>query len=121
MLETSDAWVENCIVALYNGQTQLEQAAGVTIDDNERGMQQADAKLFGQYARQIMGGSHLSSEQLNEAPRPWHRGKTPVITVGKYRKQIVRMIEAKAKLALTATDRKSTRLNSSHLGISYAV
>lgn len=105
MLETSDAWVENCIVALYKRQTQLEQAAGVTIDDNERGMQQADAKLFGQYARQIMGGSHLSSEQLNEARRPWHRGKTPVITVGKYRKQIVRMIEAKAKLALTATPR----------------
>ena len=102
MLETSDSWVEQSIVALYKRQTELERAAGVTIDDNDRGMQQADAKLFGQYARQIMGGTHLSSEQLTEARRPWHRGKTPVITIGKYRKQLVRMIEAKAKAQLEA-------------------
>ena len=100
MLETSDAWVENSIVALYKRQTELERAAGCTIDDNDKGMQQADAKLFGQFARQIMSGTHLSAAQLTEARRPWHRGKTPVITIGKYRKQIVHMIEAKAKLAL---------------------
>ena len=102
MLETSDAWVENSIIALYKRQTELERAAGCTIDDNDRGMQQADAKLFGQYARQIMNGQHLSAEQLAEARRPWHRGKTPVITIGKYRKQLVRMIEAKAKAAIEA-------------------
>jgi hypothetical protein len=102
MLETSDSWVEQSIVALYKRQTELERAAGVTIDDNDKGMQQADAKLFGQYARQIMSGTHLSVDQLAEARRPWHRGKTPVITIGKYRKQLVRMIEAKAKAQLEA-------------------
>src|SRR5271169_5868210 len=94
MLETSDAWGESSIVALYKRQTELEQRAGCTIDDNDRGMQQADARLFGQFARQILSGTHLSSQQLTEARRPWHRGATPVITIGKYRKQIVRMIEA---------------------------
>jgi hypothetical protein len=100
LLETDDSFVERAIVALYKRQTQLEQASGCTIDDNERGMQQADAKLFGQYARQIMSGQHLSVSQLAEARRPWHRGARPVITVGKYRKQLVRMLEAAAKARL---------------------
>jgi hypothetical protein len=100
MLETSDAWVENAILALYRRQTDLEQRAGSTIDDNDKGFQQGDAKLFGQYARKIMSGQHLSSEEMSEVRRPWRRGKTPVITIGKYRKQLVRMIEEKAKAAI---------------------
>jgi hypothetical protein len=101
-LESSDTWLESALVALYKRQTELEKLAGCTIDDNDRGMQQADAKLFGEYARQLLSGTHLTAEQLTECRRPWHRGKVPVIRIGKYRKQIVRMIEDRARLAVQA-------------------
>ena len=95
-LETDDRWMESALLALYARQTELEQRSGCTIDANDRGMQQADAKLFGEYARQIKAGNRLRAEQICECRKPWHRGNTPVIRIGKYRKQIVRMIEEKA-------------------------
>lgn len=95
-LETSDKWVESAIVALYQRQTEIEKQAGCTVDDNERGLQQADAKDFGRLARKILAGGHLTIAELAHVRRPWRRGSVPVITIGKYRKQLVRMIEAKA-------------------------
>jgi hypothetical protein len=96
MLETSDVWVERAIVRLHSYQTTLERQAQCTTDKNEQGMQQADAKLFSKYAEKILRGEHLSRWELIEARRPWHRGRVPVIRIGKYRKQLVRIIEADA-------------------------
>jgi len=98
-LETNDTWLEKALLALHARQTELERASGCTIDDNERGLQQADARLFGQYARQLMAGRRLNGEQLQQCRKLWHRGSTPVIRIGKYRKQLVQMIEDKAHRA----------------------
>ena len=97
MLETSDVWLERALLALYARQTEIEKQAGATVYKNTVGMQQADAKLFGIYARQILSGDHLTAVQLAECRRPWHRGNVPVITIGKYRKQLCQMIEDKAR------------------------
>jgi len=93
-LETSDQWLERAILVLYARQTELEKLSGCTIDDNDRGMQQADAKLFGEYARKLLSGSRLNADEISECRKPWCRGRVPVIRIGKYRKQIVKIIEA---------------------------
>jgi len=98
LLETSDHAVERAIIVLHQRQTTLERTAYTTIDDNDRGMQIADARLFSKYAEKLSRGEHLSQAELLEARKPWHRGRVPIIRVGKYRKQLCRIIEENARL-----------------------
>jgi hypothetical protein len=101
-LETSDTFVERCIMLLHSHQTELERLARVTINDNESGLQQADAKCFSLLAEKLKRGDHLNDVDLEECRIPWKRGLTPVIRIGKYRKQLVRIFESQARMALEA-------------------
>ena len=97
-LATSDAWVEQAIVALYKRQVAEETGhVGVTIYLNDRGFQQADAKAFTEYARQILRGENLNSTQIAFARRPWRRSRVPKPTICKYARQVLDLIEAKAR------------------------
>jgi hypothetical protein len=100
MLSTNDAWVEQAIIMLYKRQTEDEKMVDVTVYDNDNGFQVADCREFGRYARKLLAGGHLSQMELASARRPWHRGKTPIPTIAKYRGQILEMIEANAKAKL---------------------
>jgi hypothetical protein len=97
MLETSDTWVERALVMLYQRQTQHEQKSDATRERNTIGFQRADVENFSPLARKVLAGEKLSDRELAYCRRPWHRGRTPIPTIAKYRGQIVDMIEAKAK------------------------
>jgi hypothetical protein len=102
MLATNDAWLEKAIVALYLRQVELEKQGAVTIDKNDEGLQQADARLFTRFARKLMSGAHLNAYELAQARRPWHRPRVPIPTICKYRKQILDIIESRAKTMMEA-------------------
>ena len=97
MLSTNDAWVEMAIVALFKRQTEVEKQTGETYVKNHVGFQVADAREFGNYARVILAGGHLTADDLRNCRRPWKRGTVAVPTIAKYRGQLLEMIEAKAK------------------------
>jgi len=101
-LETSDTFVERCIMLLHGRQTEIERLARVTINDNDSGMQQADALCFSLLAEKLKRGEHLNDVDLVECRIPWKRGLVPVIRIGKYRKQLVRIFEMQARMALEA-------------------
>ena len=100
LLESSDLFIERCILLLHERQTEIEKLARVTIQDNEKGLQQADALCFSLLAEKLSHGEHLNEVDLAETKVLWHRGRVPVIRIGKYRKQIVRIFEVQAKLAM---------------------
>ena len=101
-LETSDSWIERALVMLYERQTEIEQRVSETFDDNDRGLQRADVWKFSSFARKILAGNHLDVDELHYCRRPWARGKVPIITIGKYRGQILEMIESKARAEMEA-------------------
>lgn len=96
LLQSSDSFLEHCLLLLHSRQTELEKLAHVTINKNEAGMQQADALCFSLYAEKLNRGEHLSDVEIACCKIPWHRGERPVIRIGKYRKQLVRIFEAQA-------------------------
>jgi len=110
MLATDDAFMEKAIVNLHNRQTELEKQVRDTYVDNERGLQVADAKVFSAFAEKILReskegkvfGTILSHNEKKFARRPWHRAKTPIPTICKYRRQVLSMIEAQAKRRMNA-------------------
>jgi hypothetical protein len=105
MLATDDKWLEIAIVRLHERQIALEREAKTTIVKNEIGLQQADAKLFSQYAEQIKRksangteiGKCLNDLQKRIARRPWRRPRVAIPTICKYRRQVLDMIEESAK------------------------
>jgi hypothetical protein len=99
-LAASDSFVESCLLLLHARQTELEKLARVTINDNNAGMQQADALCFSLYAEKLARGVHLTDVELADCRIPWHRGKRPVQRIAKYRKQLVRIFEAQARAEL---------------------
>jgi hypothetical protein len=99
-LETDDRWVERALVMLFNRQTEIEQRVNETFDDNDRGLQRADVWKFSAFAKRIIAGGHLTHEELSYCRRPWCRGRVPVVTIGKYRGQILDMIESAARRKL---------------------
>jgi hypothetical protein len=101
-LATDDNWVERALVALYKRQVSQEISGdyGVTVYENERGFQVADALEFTEYARQLLRGEHLNRTQLASCRRPWHRGKRAIPTIAKYRGQLLDMIEKSAKMKI---------------------
>ena len=101
-LATNDSWVELAIVALFNLQTSLEKQTGETYIKNTVGFQVADAREFGEYARKIIAGGHMTADELRSARRPWLRGKVAIPTIAKYRGQLLAIIEAKAKARMLA-------------------
>jgi len=101
-LETDDRWVERALVMLFKRQTEIEQRVGETFDDNDRGLQWADVWKFSEFAKRILAGGHLTASELRYCRRPWCRGRVPVITIGKYRGQILDMIESAVRLKLEA-------------------
>jgi hypothetical protein len=100
-------WLERAIERLFDLQTEREQQRpGTTIVDNEVGLQQADAKLFTEYAlkikRERKNGKHYG-ECLNEmqkriARRPWRRPRRPIPTICKYRVQVWQMLNEAARI-----------------------
>lgn len=101
-LANSDSFLEKCILLLHDHQNEVEKLARVTINDNDSGLQQADALAFSLYAEKLDRGQHLSSEDLQDCRIPWHRGKRPVQRIAKYRKQLVRIFERQAAKNLLA-------------------
>jgi hypothetical protein len=105
MLATDDKWLEIAIVRLHERQITLEREAKTTIDKNEIGLQQADAKLFSQYAEQIRKrstngtpiGNCLNELQKRIARRPWRRPRVAIPTICKYRRQVLDMLEESAR------------------------
>ena len=100
-LEINNSFVERCLLLLHSRQTELEKLARVTINDNESGMQQADALCFSLYAEKLKRGEHLSDVELQDCRIPWKRGRVPVIRIGKYRKQLVRILESEARAQMS--------------------
>lgn len=102
MLATSDSWLEKAIVALYQRQVELEKLTSSTVYLNDEGLQQGDAKLFTRFALKLLSGSHLSEDEIAQARRPWHRPRVAIPTICKYRKQVLDIIESRAKSMLEA-------------------
>ena len=105
-LSTDDRWVERALVSLYNRQIEMEKRAQMTLAvKNEIGFQVADALWFTRFAQRVLSraaqgipeGSRLTADELTYCPRPWARGKRIIPAIGKYRGQILDMIEAAAK------------------------
>ena len=104
LLSSNDAWVERALVVLYRRQTELEQQAGVTYRLNEVGFQVADAKWFTTLAERVIRrandgvpeGQRLTRDEMAYCRRPWARGKRVIPAIGKYRGQILDLIEAAA-------------------------
>jgi hypothetical protein len=103
MLETDDKWVERALVMLYRRQTEYEKQKDTTRVKNTIGFQRGDDETMSPLARKVMAGEKLSDMELAYVRRPWHRGRTPIPTIAKYRGQIVDMLEAAAKTKLAAT------------------
>ncbi len=109
LLATDDVWLERAIVALHSRQVELEKLARTTINLNEVGFQQADAKMFSKFAEIINRklaegiplGKCLDENRKRYARRPWCRPRTPIPTICKYRKQILDLIEENARKRLS--------------------
>ncbi len=61
-LSSKDIWVTRGVVAIFNKQTDFEQAAEETQEDNGVGFNGADANILSSFAKQI--------QKWNNAPRP---------------------------------------------------
>ena len=103
MLSTNDVWVERALVMLYERQTKEEQVKDSTKHRNTIGFQRGDDETMSPLARKVQSGGKLSQMELAYVRRPWHRGRTPIPTIAKYRGQILDIIEAKAKASIAAT------------------
>ncbi len=109
-LATDDAWVERAILVLTERQVAVEQRTDVlqSVQPNKIGFQPADARWFTKFAISIRTnaangvpeGSRLSKTQLAYCRRPWNRGSVPIPAIGKYRGQILDIIESKARARL---------------------
>lgn len=103
MLSTNDVWVERALVMLYQRQTQEEQTKDSTKHRNTIGFQRGDDETMSPLARKVIAGGKLSDRELSYVRRPWHRGRTPIPTIAKYRGQILEIIEATAKAKRATT------------------
>jgi hypothetical protein len=74
-LATDTAWALRAIVRVYEKQTEAEQSAGQTFNQNGVGFSGTDAEILSSFARQINSGRTLSPKQMaivmRKAPRYW--------------------------------------------------
>lgn len=66
-LETSQAWVERGILAIYRQQTADEQSQEDTRWFNQHGFSSADAKYLTYTAKWLLSGKHLSGLHIGKA------------------------------------------------------
>lgn len=64
---TNNRAVEKAILAIYNRQTESEQANSTTLHTNGVGFAGPDARLGSYYARWIISGRSLSGKHLDKA------------------------------------------------------
>lgn len=108
-LATDNKWVERALLVLTERQVPIERQIKATVFHNEKGFQPADARYFTIFAERIRAkmaegvpeGECLSEGQIAYCRRPWHRGRRPIPTIGKYRGQLLKIIEAKAKARIS--------------------
>jgi hypothetical protein len=96
-LATDNDWLERALVMLYQRQTEVERNINETLDSNQCGFQRADVLRFSVLARKIQNGVHLSDTEIAYTRRPWKRSRVPQPTICKYRRQILDMIESRAR------------------------
>lgn len=85
MVTTNDSWARRAVLAIYQYQTDAEQYAGVTTDDNGVGFSGPDAEILTSFANQLKQGRTLSTKQMNLAKKK----------MGKYAGQLVRIANSK--------------------------
>jgi hypothetical protein len=61
---TNPEWAKHAIVALFNYQTAMEQAAESTQDQNKVGFNACDAEILTSFAKQVLQGRNLTQRQL---------------------------------------------------------
>ena len=69
LLETDDRMVLRGMVAIYKKQTDDEQMAHQTIEDNGVGFNGFDAEILTSFAEQVIEGRRLSAKQFDIARR----------------------------------------------------
>lgn len=63
MISTREDAQNRALVAIYNGQTETEKAAAVTVEDNGIGFSGVDAEILTSFAQQFLSRQWLSPKQ----------------------------------------------------------
>jgi hypothetical protein len=63
-LETDDKWLTRGLVAIYKRQTDSEQNAGMTKEENGVGFNGVDSVILSDMAKQFMNSGSLSRRQI---------------------------------------------------------
>src|SRR5215467_7816065 len=61
---TDDDFLRRSVVAIFSRQTPEEQRRGITMFQNERGLNAADVFVFGPMAERVLSGAGLSERDL---------------------------------------------------------
>lgn len=101
-LETSDAFVERALLALYEHQTYDEQLSLTTSHDNGIGFNGVDAPIMSKFAEWVKKSSWPEGKRLSHKMRVITRKK-----LMKYAGQLVIIAEKKAKAAEKGAEAKA--------------
>lgn len=103
-LASNDTWLLRAVVAIYEYQTDSEQAAGVTREDNGVGFNGVDSEILSSFAKQIIRWEAAVNNRRFNTPLSVKQLAIARTKMKKYAGQLARIANAKeaATIAVAA-------------------